>query len=446
MRGLLLFSFAVLMFLYGFISRDQRIFPFSYLNEANIASKALSEVTNMPVARMPEEYRVKIDKPTVIQHGELGSSEYILVSAGSDMRLPSHEEGVMAWVIDRDGRVVHVWRDHADLWNDLKTVKRIPAVSGPISPAGLHLFPDGSLLAAYHGQNTFPYAVGMAKFDRDSKLLWKKELLTHHFFSLDKRGHIFVPAMSLVESPVKIGDTSAKIETYKGTIYRDQIVELDSDGNEVDRIDVLQLLVDSGRHGLLTQMNTNRLENEDPTHLNDVRVIDEQQSAALPGVEPGDLLISLRNLNTIAILSPKSKRIVWCNSGTTVGQHSPRLFERGVMALDNLGGDERHGGTRLVQIDYASGQPSTVFPKPNVELPDFCRTAYSGHVDIQGDHQHALVTISNAGAVWEVDLPTGKVVWEYLVNHPHDPTYRACVGFAGYVKDPHFLTSGDDVE
>ncbi len=98
----------------------------------------------------------------------------------------------------------------------------MPGVSGPISPAGLHVFADGSLLAAFHGQNTFPFAVGLAKFDRYANLLWKKEILAHHFFSIDEQGHIWVPGMELVPSHVQIGNTSAYIDTQKGTVYLDQ--------------------------------------------------------------------------------------------------------------------------------------------------------------------------------------------------------------------------------
>ncbi len=79
-----------------------------------------------------------------------------------------------------------------------------------------------------------------------------------------------------------------------------------------------------------------------------------------------------------------------------------------------------------------------------MEIPDICQTAYSGHVDLQPDQQHALVTISNAGAVWEVDLESGQVVWEYLVSDPVDPALRACVGYAAYADHLSFLQPSSD--
>ncbi len=202
------------------------------------------------------------------------------------MKLPGIDHEVMAWIIDRSGRVVHSWKAQPDLWRDLKMVRRVTGISGAVSPAGFHLFPDGSLLATFHGENTFPFAVGIAKFDRDANLLWSKELLAHHFFSLDNDGHIFVPTMEVVDSPVMIGNTAAQIETYKSKIYLDQIVELDADGREIDRVSILKILCDSGRHGLLTQMNSGRLEHEDPTHLNDVRVLDAEDAQAFQALRP----------------------------------------------------------------------------------------------------------------------------------------------------------------
>jgi hypothetical protein len=347
----------------------------------------------------------------------------------------------MAWVIDRAGHVVHSWKAQPHLWDDLKVVQRVPGISGPVSPAGIHVFPDGSLLATFHGQNTFPFAVGLAKFDRDSNVLWKKEILTHHFFTIDDRGHIWVPGMEVVDSPVTIGHTNAIIETYKGKVYLDQIVELDSNGEELSRIGVLKALCDSGRQGLLTYMNLMRLDNDDPTHLNDVRVISARDTEQLPGTSAGDLLISLRNLNTLAVLDRDTKLIKWCSTGSTIGQHSPRVFQQGILALDNLGGDYSLGGTRIVHIDFATAQPRTLFPKPGVDMPDKCRTTYSGHIDIQADQQYLLAAISNSGAVWEIDLTSGEVVWEYLVSDSFDPTLRACVGYAGYADSLSFLSS-----
>ncbi len=439
MRGLWLFSLSTLMFLYGFIAGEFRIFPFHYLRQAQIASTAIAEVTQIPSVKIAEQFRVQVDKPTVRRHAPLSTSPYVLVSAGHAMRLPGVEQPVMAWIIDRAGNVVHSWRSHPDLWNDLEQVLRVPGISGPISPAGFHLYPDGGLLATYHGQNTFPFAVGLARFDRHSNLLWKKELLTHHFFTLDHRGHIFVPGLELVDSPISIGNTSAIITTAKGKIYRDQIVELDPEGNEVERFGVLDLLIDSGRHGLLTHMNTNQLDCEDPTHLNDIRVLDDQQAGSLPGIEAGDLLISLRNLNTVAIVGRTSKRIKWLSAGTTVGQHSPRVFDHGILTLDNLGGDAQLGGTRLVHIDFQSGLPTTLFPKPGVDMPDVCKTTYSGHLDISPDGRHVLMCVTNAGAIWEVDAQTGQVNWEYLLNDPDRPGVRANIGYACYLENMDFL-------
>lgn len=439
MRGLMLFSLSTLMFLYGFLCHEYRIFPFHYLREARVASVALAEVAKLPTLKLADDFRVRVDKPTVFQHAEHSDSPYIFVAAGGQMRLPGVENTAMAWVIDRVGKVMHAWRCHPDLWNQLQLVKRVPGISGPISPAGFHLYPDGSLLATFHGQNTYPFAVGIAKFDRDSKLLWKKELLAHHFFTLDKQGHILVPSMELVSSPMFIGNTAAMINSDNGTIYSDQILELDADGNEIDRISVLKILCDSGRHGLLTQMNSGRLDCEDPTHLNDIRVIDEEQAKSLPGIEAGDLLISLRNLNTLAIVDRQTKQVKWCSSGTTVGQHSPRVYRNGILVFDNLGGDMKLGGTRLVHIDYQNGQPTTLFPKPGVAMPDVCQTTYSGHIDIEQTGSHALACITNAGAVWEVDLESGQVVWEYIINDPVHPELRSNVGYACYLNDLAFL-------
>ncbi len=94
-------------------------------------------------------------------------------------------------------------------------------------------------MVTYHAQKTFPYAVGLARLDRDSNLLWKKELLAHHWLSVADDGRIFVPALRPLDSPIPIGQTRASIVSDTGRAYDDVILVLDADGNVLDEISML---------------------------------------------------------------------------------------------------------------------------------------------------------------------------------------------------------------
>lgn len=353
--------------------------------------------------------------------------------------------GCMAWVMDRDGNVVHAWKNHPGLWSDVRRVRRVPGISGDFGPASVHLCANGDLLATFHGFNTFPFAVGMARFDVNSNLLWKKEIFAHHSFCVADDGTIFVPSLDIVDAPVMIGNTDAKIVSESGKVYKDCIRMLDPDGNELGRIPILDALFNSGFNGHLIRENASVVSTEDPTHLNDVQLIGDAADQ-LDGINAGDLLVSLRNINLIGVLDPKTQRFKWLSCGASVGQHSPRPYKQGFVLLDNLGGDQELGGTQVVYIDYATGMPTTLLPRPGVEMPDSCRTINSGHVDIPWGSKHALVTVTHEGAIWEVDLETGEVEWEYIYAEPGTGGERRMILCSKYVDDLSFLgveTDGD---
>lgn len=207
------------------------------------------------------------------------------------------------------------------------------------------------------------------------------------------------------------------------------------------KISILDSLFASGLHGNLIHSNAARLMSDDPTHLNDVQVLSEAEAASLPGMVAGDLLISMRNINAVGILDLKTQRFKWISSGAMFGQHSPRVYQRGVIAIDNLGGERRLGGTQLVQVDFASGMPKTLFPREGVPMPDLCRTTNSGHLDLHRDGKHALFSVSHEGALWEIDLETGKVEWEYIYAQPNSGESRQMIGPTKYVYDLAFLRS-----
>lgn len=454
----LFFSICAAGFSYGFVVGQYKIFPYSWLREARAAGQALWGAQAPDEINGLTQYQTQVSQPTVVAHaGETPEGLLLMCSGIHALALGDtsaqgtieggtteggNAEGTLAWIMDRQGKTLHRWRQPAELWDDLQRVTRVPGVSGAINPVGVHLFDNGDLLATFHGFNTYPFAIGMAKVDRNSRLLWKRELLAHHSFSVAPNGHIFVPALEIVSAPQSIGRTAARIESASGKIYQDLILELDENGQEIARISVKDALVDGGWPGHLIRSNVMLVSDEDPLHLNDVQWI-EQPPPGLPNIQRGDLLVSLRNINSVGVVDPQTRRFKWISSGASIGQHSPRILGDSLFVLDNLGGDQRLGGTQLVKIDFRTGQPQTVFPQPHSLMPDLCRTVNSGHLEIDPSGRFALLTITHSGTVWEIDLQTAQVVWEYIHVQPNEADQpQRILGSARYIRRAMFLESG----
>lgn len=442
-KVLLLFSLCCICFAYGLVAGRYKVFPYRVIRDARTAFLALVEA-GQPVENSGlASYRREVLVPTVTNHTPTVGREFVLVSGGAGCLEDYNQAGCLAWLMDRDGKIVHIWKFDPSLWKDLRRVSRVPGLSGEPYPVGMHLFDDGGLLVTYQAINAFPFAVGLARFDANSRLLWKKELLTHHWFSVAPDGRIFVPALRVAESPIPIAGTEASITSEDGKIYSDLILVLDASGNVLDEIPMLDALFASGWGGLLTRPNSPfrsaDLPTNDPLHLNDVELVGDQFAKSQPWLSPDDLLVSFRNINAVGILDAESRRFKWLSAGSTIGQHSPRLCDGGVLILDNLGGDKELGGTRLVKIDFERGVPATLFPRPGVTTPDLCRTLNSGHLDVNRDGNRVLMAVAAEGALWEIDLRSGKVLWEYIYVHPNGDGRRVAINTAKYVYHPSFL-------
>lgn len=441
---LLVVSLCCVSFSYGVIVGWYKVFPFNTIRDAQTASLALlatrHPVDLVDVAVVKDQVLV----PTARNHGGADGHELILVSGGQGYLSDHHEAGCLAWLIDRRGDVKHIWNYDSSVWDDRQKVTSIVGVSDPWYPVGLHLYDNGDLLVSYQGGTTFPFAVGIARFDKHSRLVWKKELLTHHWMTVAEDGRIFTPALRVVDSPLPIGDTAASINSDTGKIYSDVVLILDENGNVLDEIPMLDAVFASGWAGLLMRGDGQVVNTDDPLHLNDVQLVGTELAKSQPWLSRGDLLVSFRNINAVGILDVTTRRFKWMSSGWAVGQHSPRFYDHGILVLDNLGGNERWGITQLVKIDFERRSPTTVFPLSTTTLPDTCRTKNSGHLDVHRDGNRVLMALTNQGAVWEVDPRSGELLWEYLYVHPHDDGTRRAIFTAKYVYEARFLTEGEE--
>ena len=434
------FSVGLLSFVLGLAAMEFQTFPYELVHEARSSAGALWRSFRPSQHDRDEASESKeiLKAPAVRRHGGEAGGELILVSGGKDyMGTVSPGYGALAWIMDREGSVKHVWHLPEDLWNDLQKVTLLPGK--PTLCFGLHLYPNGDLLVTFQGVDSWPYGVGMARFDKDSKLIWKKELLTHHWFTIGDDGRIYSPAQRVADAPYHLSGKDAVLPGKEGKLITDLIMVIDpADGSVVEEIPMIETLVNADRIGFV-MMRTDW----DPLHLNDVQVVTSELAKTNPLLKAGDMLVSLRNINTLAVIDGKTKRVNWLSFGTMLKQHSPRFFDGGVLAFDNQGGDDKTGGSRLAWVDMTSGESKTLYPRSGSTPPEPFASKFAGHIDISRDNRRALVTLTHSGAVWEIDLENGEVPWEYVYTHPQKPGRRRNIYTAKYVYDVTFPMNRD---
>jgi hypothetical protein len=73
-----------------------------------------------------------------------------------------------------------------------------------------------------------------------------------------------------------------------------------------------------------------------------VEVLREAVAPAFPMFRAGDVLLSLRNLDTLVVADGRTWRIKWAMTGPFLGQHDPDFLPNGhLMVFDNRGTGDR---------------------------------------------------------------------------------------------------------
>ena len=316
------------------------------------------------------------------------------------------------FLVDQQGKVVHAWDfPFSKAFPDPSHLDSAPA-DWEMAIHGASLLPDGSVVMNFDG-------AGTVKIDRCSRLLWSVPLQAHHAVDVAPNGEMFVPGRHQLK---QIGPELPGVRVgEEGFVWDDTVVHLAPDGTVLSETPLLERLIASGRTAELYANTLSRPalpEYDDPLHLNEVEVLREDMAAAFPQFAAGDLLVSMRNINAIAVLDGKTLAVKWWRTGPFIRQHDPDFLPNGhIMVFDNrMGGrQQRFGQSRVLEID----------PKDPVTTELVWSFTGSEEAPFYTDHRGKLQVLPNgnilvaellAGRVFEIAREGGdtKLVWQWV--------------------------------
>lgn len=430
--------------LLGMVVAYYQWFPYPVVRDGIKAAAALVEVAtdDSDVATISDQYA----EPTVINHTGADDGALILVSGGPDYLEQYNEDGgCLAWLMDRSGKIKHTWKWDPNLWSDAEKISIVPGKSF-YYVTGVHLLPDGDLLAVFQGKHTWPFSVGIVRFDKDSNVKWKKECYAHHWFTVTDDDKIIVPTLRLADSPMYIGDTDGRIKSDADKIMEDVVTIMTLDGEVLEEKSLLEAMHESGLVGLYqgaTELRINVFD-KDPLHLNDVQEVGQAAADAHDWLNADDILVSFRSINTLVIFDRQTWKVKWYVAGSTMRQHSPRMLgAHDIVVFDNRAGDRDRGGTRIARINLDTRLAETVFPTKDSTEPAIVDSGVAGHLDINGDGTAVLMAVTHQGTIYEVDAETGDLLWEYICVDPSNKELKS-IYTAKYCYDASFEMNQDD--
>jgi hypothetical protein len=381
----------------------------SFLRRAFVGGAAWYEVKKAaPHARQTLPRTVgKIDRPDKTCDG------FTLCMYGGDSR---------AFLINMQGKLVHQWHvPFSKLWPDPTHLR------GPIKDEAVyfndgHIYPNGDLLVVIEGPTNLRNSsngYGLAKLDRDSNILWKYAEKCHHDLDVGEDGTIYVLTNEIVET------VPSGLDGVPTPCMVDQVHVISRDGKPLKKIALLEALYNSPYRallGLFEKARTldhrptagpegprlspfgNDVRNRDVLHTNSVKVLSRKLAPKFPLFKEGQLLVSLRNINTIAVLDPNTEKVVWATRGPWHAEHDPSFLDNGHLLLfDNLGSPR---GSRVLEFDPHTQSFPWSYPGANGQpflsrIRGMCQRLPNGNT---------LIVNSDGGEVFEVTVDH-EVVW-----------------------------------
>lgn len=397
-RGFFALSVACLLFGYGVAVGRFQVFPYAFLEHAVRGALELAARTD---ATRSFYYR-EIDYP-------IADASFTSDGACPGLSLVTQvaeEQQLEVKLLDMNQRPVHRWLiDWFAIWPD---AEHVPAKRMPRSRPGTHvhgtvLMEDGDLVFNFEH-------LGLVRLDPAGEVVWRLPYQTHHSVHLHDDGNLWVCGQKA--HPKRDPRFLNRVPPFSEYT----VLEVSPDGDLLSEWSVADLLTRNGLPGLLYLGNLNNQAvhlrpGQDALHLNDVEPFPNTFEEGF--FTRGDVLVSLRNVNTVFVFNRDTGKIKFITTGPFVRQHDPDFVDGNRFSVfdNNHIAPESHGHqSRIVMVSAPEHTTEVVFEGNREELPFY--------TDIMGKHQwlpngNLLITESMRGRAFEIDRD-GELVWQYV--------------------------------
>ena len=328
----------------------------------------------------------------VISHDEVDPSYLLLATFNTG---DHRGDAGQVHLTDLYGRVVHTWKTQYET-------------------SVAHLFPNGDIMVAQLTPNkpdTSHFPGGgrtgiLQRLDWKGSVVWEyRNDALHHDFEVLQGGNVIVTVWRTVSS----GFAPNIVSSVRPELWTDALLEINSDGKVVWEWRAEEYLDPST--SLLNEF-PHRIE---WTHINSVRYV------AKDPIRGGEaLLVSMRNTNSVYLISKKTKEVIWASpQGLTMGQHDATLLDNGtILVFDNSlhrrpSSRSEVVNSRVLEIDpktnsvvwELTGGPSSS------ERAGLYSSIMCGAQRLKNGN--TMVIVSSTGHLFEV-TPDKKTVWDFI--------------------------------
>ncbi len=393
------FSAAFLIFCCGIASEKYRLLPSRMLSQAAAGYRKLQAMVIPPEVSEATRFIVPICDQDLAPQRVINTTKS---SQGLNLvECMLAGKALSVKVVDMNGNDVHQWDiDWFKMWGDAKHLSagRVPKERPGTQVHGAFLLENGNLIFNFDH-------LGLVCLDFDGKIVWRLPYQTHHTVNRDDQGNLWVCGQKdRVES-----DT--RLPNWKPPFTEDTILNISPDGKILKEWSVIDLLQKNGYEGLLYINSDIRppVLSGDVLHLNDVEPFPARLEEGF--FRKGDVVVSLRNTNTIFVFNQETEKITFVSTGRFIRQHDPDFVDGNTISLldnHNVASETSRLKSRILFISAPSGTIETYY-EGTPEHPFYTM--------IMGRHQwltngNLLITESTRGRLFEIDRDK-NTIWQY---------------------------------
>lgn len=393
---LFIISVAMGIFCYGVAVGKYEVFPYKVWRQAKRGWRDI-----FPGNQQAWPYRQLEDPSTPkIQRTSQATGGLFLVT-----RLAAGSNFVIE-LMDADGEVIHQWRaDWFTIWPD---ADHIPEQLTPKRRPGTIV--HGAIVLE-SGDVIFNFEhLGLICLDWNGTPRWRLAYQTHHSVHRHNDGNLWVCGEKWHF------ETDPRFPNHVPPFIEQMLLEVSIDGKILKERPVADILTKNGYQGLLhLDLPDDRAAQDfgsgevhgDLRHLNCVEPFPDRLQPAF--FQPGDIVVSLRNINTVFVFERETEKIKFITTGAFLRQHDPDFVDGNTISVF----DNNHNGavdpqSRIVLIsapdnnitDYYAGTPEAPFYNPIMGKTQWLPKG------------HLLVTDSLSGRAFELDRDR-EIVWEF---------------------------------
>ena len=425
-----LFVVAVAMAAFGggaFVGH-YRVFPYQLLREAALGVRAIvRDVTDAPsdsVVKQVSEYSTIDAAASRIQDPSALTAGLLWAGGGGLFREFCPERGCLAVEFSPAGEVAHAYPYRLDEMDDWDKIVELPrGTAHPLqsptevsqTPHAVRRYSNGDLLVVFNYRNGVPGKGGIARIDQEGRPVWVRADYSHHWPTIymgnDGQEKALVPRMTIEEVSVKerlgrsVSGSTTDCRRYNEV---DHLTLLSGDGTVLRDIRLIDRIIESPFAAMLFHSTAPC----DLLHLNYIdRIREDVQD--IPGVVPGDYIVSFRNISAFGIVDIETGEIKRMVKGTFIQQHSVQHLKGSEFLLfDNHGADADSGPSRVLLVDLAGGavRERTVYAADgSPENPMFYSSVMS-NLSISQDRERVIAVSSNQGIAMELQISDGAIL------------------------------------